>query len=181
MSAPIRPFERSLPMQLMRAREAVMARFRPHLKARNLSDQQWRIIRALSETNALEIVELSIRCCIHPASLSRMLPALEQDGVIMRKGHARDQRRSVMSLTARGRRLFREMGPESEAIYAALARDIGAVRLSQLYAMLDALIATLEQPAIVNEKIAPRKSRVAKVASRARTARSQRESKTSNA
>ena len=80
MSGPIRPFERSLPMQLMRAREAVMARFRPHLKARDLSDQQWRIIRALSETDALAIAELSARCCIHPASLSRMLPALEQDG-----------------------------------------------------------------------------------------------------
>ncbi len=179
MSAPIRPFERSLPMQLMRAREAVMARFRPHLKARDLSDQQWRIIRALSETDALAIAELSVRCCIHPASLSRMLPALEQDGLIMRKGHARDQRRSVMSLSARGRRLFQEMGPESEAIYAALAREVGAARLSQLYVMLDALIATLEQAPVVNqkvrpEKMTPRKSRVAKVASRARSARSKR-------
>jgi len=179
MSGPIRPFERSLPMQLMRAREAVMARFRPHLKARSLSDQQWRIVRALSETDALEIVELSTRCCIHPASLSRMLPALERDGLVMRQGHARDQRRSVMSLTARGRRLFREMGPESEAIYAALARDIGVARLSQLYGMLDTLIATLERTPVVNqkvgsEKIAPRKTRLAKVASRARRARSKR-------
>lgn len=174
MSAPIRPFERSLPMQLMRAREAVMARFRPHLKARNLSEQQWRIIRALSEAERLEIGGLSARCCIHPASLSRMLPALEQDGLIVRQAHARDQRRSVISLTARARRLFREMGPESEAIYAALADDIGAGRLSQLYAMLDALIAALERPAIVNEKMQPRKTRVAKVASRARSARSKR-------
>jgi len=174
MSGPIRPFERSLPMQLMRAREAVMARFRPHLKARDLSDQQWRIIRALSETNSLEIVELSACCCIHPASLSRMLPALEQEGLIKRQAHVRDQRRSVISLTVHGRRLFREMGPESEAIYAALARDIGTARLSQLYAMLDALIATLEQPAIVNRKMGLRKTRVAKVASRARSARSKR-------
>lgn len=179
MSEPIRPFERSLPMQLMRAREAVMARFRPHLKARNLSDQQWRIIRALSEADALEIVELSARCCIHPASLSRMLPALEQDGLVTRQGHVRDQRRSVMSLTTRGQRLFREMGPESEAIYAALARDVGTARLSQLYAMLDALIAALEQTPIVNEKIRlrkmnSRKTPVAKVASRARSARSKR-------
>ncbi|MBX3552043.1 MAG: homoprotocatechuate degradation operon regulator HpaR [Pseudolabrys sp.] len=161
-------------MQLMRAREAVMARFRPHLKARDLSDQQWRIIRALSETNSLEIVALSACCCIHPASLSRMLPALEQEGLIKRQGHVRDQRRSVISLTVHGRRLFREMGPESEAIYAALARDIGTARLSQLYAMLDALIATLEQPAIVNRKMGLRKTRVAKVASRARSARSKR-------
>ena len=39
---------RSLPMQLMRAREAVMKRFRPHLTERGLTDQQWRVIRPLS-------------------------------------------------------------------------------------------------------------------------------------
>ena len=54
----MRPFERSLPMQLMRAREIVMARFRPHLNAHGVTDQQWRIIRALNETDGLEIADL---------------------------------------------------------------------------------------------------------------------------
>ena len=44
-----RPFARSLPMQLMRARELVMRHFRPHLHDHDLTDQQWRIIRALTE------------------------------------------------------------------------------------------------------------------------------------
>ncbi len=51
MTSSMRPFERSLPMQLMLAREAVMQRFRPHLNARGLTDQQWRIVRALNEVD----------------------------------------------------------------------------------------------------------------------------------
>jgi homoprotocatechuate degradation regulator HpaR len=132
----MRPFAQSLPMQLMRAREAVMQRFRPHLKARGLTEQQWRVVRARAEVETLEIAALGERCCIHPASLSRMLPKLAAEGMIARRGDSNDQRRVIVSLTARGRRLFAALSAESEAIYAQLARDLGAERLTQLYAVL---------------------------------------------
>lgn len=146
MTRRIRPFERSLPMQLMLAREAVMQRFRPHLNARGLTDQQWRIIRALNETDAIEIADLSRICCLHAASLSRILPNLEEDGLIARKISKSDQRRIIVSLTAKGRRLFDEMAPESEAIYAALSREIGPTRLDQIYSLLDEVIGILARP-----------------------------------
>ena len=62
MSARMRPFQRSLPMQLMLAREAVMQRFRPHLNEHGLTDQQWRIVRALSEVEAMDIAALGRSC-----------------------------------------------------------------------------------------------------------------------
>jgi homoprotocatechuate degradation regulator HpaR len=137
----MRPFERSLPMQLMLAREAVMQRFRPHLNAHGLTDQQWRIIRALNEVEELEIVELGKACCLHAASLSRILPKLEKDGLVLRRSHKNDQRRVVVSLAAKGRRLFDSVAPQSEAIYAALAQDIGAQKIEQIYGLLDEVIA----------------------------------------
>jgi homoprotocatechuate degradation regulator HpaR len=142
----MRPFERSLPMQLMLAREAVMQRFRPHLTARGLTDQQWRIIRALNEVDELEIVELGKGCCLHAASLSRILPKLEEDGLISRRSHKNDQRRVVVSLAAKGRRLFEALAPQSEAIYAALAREIGPAKLEQIYGLLDDVIESLAKP-----------------------------------
>lgn len=142
----MRPFERSLPMQLMLAREVVMQRFRPHLNARGLTDQQWRIIRALNEVDELEIVELGKSCCLHAASLSRILPKLEADGLIARRNHRNDQRRVVVSLAAKGRRLFEALAPQSEAIYAALAREIGSTKLEKIYELLDDVIGILEQP-----------------------------------
>lgn len=142
-SSRMRPFERSLPMQLMLAREAVMQRFRPHLNAHGLTDQQWRIIRALNEVPELEIVELGKRCCLHAASLSRILPNMERDGLLSRRANKDDQRRVIVSLTAGGRRLFEIVAPKSEAIYAALARDIGVQKLEQIYTLLDDVIARL--------------------------------------
>ncbi len=146
MTRTMRPFERSLPMQLMLAREAVMQRFRPHLNARGLTDQQWRIVRALNEVDSLEIADLCRACCLHGASLSRILPKLESDGLLARKNSKSDQRRVIVSLTAKGRRLFDEVAPESEAIYSALARDIGADRLDRIYSLLDEMIGILARP-----------------------------------
>lgn len=154
MSDRLRPFDRSLPMQLMLAREAVMQRFRPHLAAHGLTDQQWRIVRALSEVESLEIVELGRACCLHTASLSRILPKLEKDGLVSRRGSKTDARRVAMSLTAKGRRLFEVASPQSEAIYAQLAQDIGPARLEQIYDLLDDVIGRLaEQPSLPAAKL----------------------------
>ena len=139
----IRPFGRSLPMQLMRVRELVMQRFRPNLNSHDLTDQQWRIIRALAETESLEILEVSNRCCIHPASLSRILPKLEAEGYLSRRTNKEDQRRVIVSLTAAGRRFFETISPESETIYAALEQEIGSQLLERLYKELDAVAAAL--------------------------------------
>jgi homoprotocatechuate degradation regulator HpaR len=130
-------------MQLMRAREAVMQRFRPHLAAHGLSDQQWRVLRALAEVDSLEIQEVAQRCAILAQSLSRILPRLEQDGLLSRRAHPQDQRRVLVALTSRGRALFAEMNAESEAIYARLAAEIGPDRLDGLYALLDEVLARL--------------------------------------
>ncbi|HEV1999348.1 MAG TPA: homoprotocatechuate degradation operon regulator HpaR [Xanthobacteraceae bacterium] len=143
-SPAMRPFARSLPMQLMRAREAVMRRFRPHLAAHGLSEQQWRVLRALIEADSLDILDLAGRCQIHPASLSRMLPKLSAAGLVTRRANASDQRRIVVSITGEGRALFEALAPESEAIYAAIEREIGGDRLRELYRSLDELINAIE-------------------------------------
>ena len=110
----MRPFARSLPMQLLRAREALMQEFRPHLRKHGLSEQQWRVLRALAEAGATDINALGEMCQIHPASLSRMLPNLEEDGRIERRADRNDQRYVIVSITAKGQSLFRRVAKESE-------------------------------------------------------------------
>ncbi len=56
---PMRAFSRSLPMELLRAREAVMKRFRPALRDHGVTEQQWRILRALAHSGALEVSALA--------------------------------------------------------------------------------------------------------------------------
>jgi homoprotocatechuate degradation regulator HpaR len=142
------PFSRSLPMLLLWAREELMRRFRESMRIHGLSDQQWRIIRALTETESLEIVELGARCCIHPASLSRILPKLAADGIVSRRPNVEDQRRVIVSLTPRGWRLFESAIPTSQRIYDQVAHDVGPERLEHTYVVLEELVALLTKPRV---------------------------------
>jgi homoprotocatechuate degradation regulator HpaR len=139
------PFSRSLPMLLLWAREELMRRFRESMHVHGLSDQQWRVIRALTETESLEIVELGARCCLHPASLSRILPKLAADGLVSRRPNADDQRRVIVSLTPRGWRLFESAVPTSQRIYDQVAQDVGPERLEHAYAVLEELVELLKK------------------------------------
>jgi hypothetical protein len=55
----LRAFARLLPMALLCSREAVMRHFRPALRAFDLTEQQWRVLRALSSIPASEITNLA--------------------------------------------------------------------------------------------------------------------------
>ena len=55
-----------------------------------------------------------------------------------------DQRRAVFVLTARGERLFADVAPDSERLYAAIAAEFGAARLQTLYELLAEFSATLD-------------------------------------
>ena len=52
-------FAHSLPMLLLKARESVMDRFRPVLRRFDLTEQQWRVIRALAEVDERDASELA--------------------------------------------------------------------------------------------------------------------------
>lgn len=143
--APMRAFSRSLPMALLRARESVMNRFRPNLRAHDLTDQQWRVIRALVDHGELQITELAEECCLLMPSLSRILQNLEERGLVRRRTSSGDQRRFVISVTEDGLALFRSVAPISEARYAEIAARIGPERLEQLYALLEETIETLDE------------------------------------
>jgi len=142
----MQPFTQSLPAKLLRLREAVIVRFRPLLHVRQLTDQQWRIIRALAEFKEAEILTLSEWCTIHPASLSRILPKMEQGGLITRRTNAADKRRVIVALTENGWALYESLVPETEAIYASLIADIGHERMEELNELIDGVIDSLTKP-----------------------------------
>jgi len=141
---PMRAFSRSLPMELLRAREAVMRRFRPALRNHGVTEQQWRILRALAHAGPLEVSALAEATCLLAPSLSRILPDLEARQLISRSQVDADLRRSVIRLERKGLRLIATHAPESEAIYAEITRRFGAERLAQLFALLRELEEALE-------------------------------------
>jgi homoprotocatechuate degradation regulator HpaR len=142
---PMREFSRSLPMSLLRAREAVMRHFRASLRHHDLTEQQWRILRALASIDAIEVTELARVAFLLGPSLSRILRDLEARQLIERRVAKADLRRAVVSLSAKGVRLIEAVAPSSEAIYAAITRRFGARRLAELQDMLGSLEASLSE------------------------------------
>jgi len=124
-------------MLLLKAREAVMMRFRPMLRDVGLTEQQWRVIRALSEVEEYDAGKLAAVSYILSPSLTRILQRLEARELIRRRVDDADQRRTLISLTADGRALFNAVRPLSRDIYEEIASNLGASRLSGLYNILE--------------------------------------------
>lgn len=148
---PMRDFSLSLPMSLLRARESVMRHFRSSLRAHGLTEQQWRILRALSTNDQIEVAELAEVAYLLGPSLSRILRDLELRRLIRRQLVKSDLRRSVVAITSKGLQLIDEVAPSSEAIYAEIAKRFGVRKLAELQVMLHALEAALQTMPIMGE------------------------------
>jgi homoprotocatechuate degradation regulator HpaR len=132
----LRDFSRSLPMALLRARESVMARFRPMLRQHGITEQQWRVLRALH--SAHEALSLP--------SLSRLLKTLEDRKAIRRRTHKSDLRSTQISISPFGAKIVSAIAPSSELHYADITRCLGADDLERLYALLESCVARLGHP-----------------------------------
>jgi homoprotocatechuate degradation regulator HpaR len=141
----MRPFSESLPMALLRAREAVMYLFRQGLRKHGVTEQQWRILRALAHRGSMEVTELAEATFLLAPSLSRILPDLEKRELVSRRQVNTDLRRSVVSLESKGLRLIAAHAPYSEEMYAEIAKRFGAERVEQLIALLQELEASLHE------------------------------------
>lgn len=135
-NAPMRDFGHSLPMELLKAREAAMARFRPMLRRHGLTEQQWRVIRALAEYKKIDTGALAQRSFLLAPSLTRILQYLERERIVKRNTDINDQRRTTIALTAKGARLFEQVAPDSESLYAQIEQDFADHKLEELYELL---------------------------------------------
>jgi homoprotocatechuate degradation regulator HpaR len=146
-AGPVKLRHRNLPLLLLQAREQVIARFRPILNAHGITEQQWRIVRALIDTGPLEPREIGDLCRISSPSLAGVLSRMEELGYIKRKRLDHDQRRLRVSLTPRSRTLGAAMAPQIEATYREIEAMIGTEFSTRFYRALDELIGALSVPA----------------------------------
>jgi homoprotocatechuate degradation regulator HpaR len=140
---PLPPVARSLPVRLMRARESVMMRLRPVLRAHGVTEQQWRVLRTVQDLEETEITALAERVFLLPPSLSRIVRDLEARGLIVRRPSPQDQRRALVSIAPEGEALIHRVEPALRAVRLEMRRLYGMDRLRTLEGLLDALETTL--------------------------------------
>lgn len=129
-----------LPVLLQKAREIAVLQLRNLLATHDLTEQQWRVIRATFESGELNAQDLARKSAILGPSLSRILNRLEEDGILNRKVSAADQRELNISLTAKGKRLHNKVLPTLSTQFDELGKQIGNAKLEQLTNLLTYVI-----------------------------------------
>ena len=130
---------RSLPIALMRAREKVMAPIRQMLSASGITEQQWRILRVLSEHGPQDATKLAERACLLLPSQTRILQSMVEKGYVSRSPDAHDRRRQTVAITPAGQQVIDDNLDQALAIAAGYREALGADRYELLLDLLEAL------------------------------------------
>ena len=132
-------YNRTLPIALLRAREAMMDPIREMLASTGLSEQKWRVLRALEDGGPADQSLLAQRTCLLLPSLTRILRSLEIDGLLMRANGIADRRQTIVSITDSGRHILWTHARETKAIFAGFEARYEGDELDQLIALLGKL------------------------------------------
>lgn len=134
--------DRSLPIALLRAREAVMAPIREMLADAGVTEQQWRVLRVLEESGPLDSARAAEMSSLLAPSLSRIVQTLTAKGLVLRTSPESDRRRQMLEISLDGSALLARYRDEALRLARRNEERLGTERLELL---LD-LLAELQKP-----------------------------------
>tara|TARA_B100000767_G_C19772191_1_gene540647 strand:- start:489 stop:872 length:384 start_codon:yes stop_codon:yes gene_type:complete len=120
----------------MRSREKVMAPIREMLKASGITEQQWRVLRILSEFGPQDLTEISGKASLLMPSLSRIIRKLGEDELIIRGTDLEDRRRQTVVIAPAGQQIIDDNLVLATKIAGDFQRRLGADRFELLLDLL---------------------------------------------
>lgn len=137
------PYRHSLAGTLLAAREAVMAPVRPYLREAGVTEQQWRVLRVLSDEGPLEPTGLAEAALLHPPSVTRILKELGDRNYIERRRDPGDGRRAIIVISPAGRSLVEKTSARTLGLFDQYRARFGHDRLAALQQELRELTQTI--------------------------------------
>jgi len=113
-----------------------------HLEGIGISVGQFGLLAPLNARGSLSMGIFAERAVMDPTTLTRNLAPLQRDGYVKIAPDHEDRRRRIVSITAKGRRVFQEALPAWRAAQDDLAATLGETGIGQLNG---ALVQTLDQ------------------------------------
>ncbi|WP_461404421.1 homoprotocatechuate degradation operon regulator HpaR [Falsiruegeria mediterranea] len=139
MTSSDRKISRSLPIMLLRGREKVMGPIRAMLADVDITEQQWRVLRVLTEEGAQDPTHIAHKACLLLPSLTRILQKLEEKGLIHRHPDPQDGRKQIVEVTETGANIIRENLGTSIELTRQLRDQMGEDRFELLLDLLNEL------------------------------------------
>ena len=129
----------SLPMILSRTLDGVMPVYRALFQEHAITDQQWRVMRALWEQKHLTSKQISKITLLPSPSLVGILDRLEKKGFVGRLRSVEDRRLVYIVPTQAGRKLQELMLPKIEQIHDKFMHQVTPDEWGELNRILDKL------------------------------------------
>ena len=139
MSSKLPSTSRSLPIALIRAREGVMAPIREMLSETGITEQQWRVLRVLSEHGLLDTTTLAERSSLLFPSLTRIAASMRDKGLITQTRDEIDKRRQLIEITAAGQKIIDDRTSQSTQIVDDIKTKLGTDNYETLLDLLGLL------------------------------------------
>ena len=116
-----------------------MAPIRDMLSETCITEQQWRVLRVLSESGALDASKLADRACLLLPSLTRIVRSMLDKGLVTRAEDKNDRRRQLISVTPAGLKIIEDNQDRSREISNGYVAILGEQRYEALLNSLQAL------------------------------------------
>ena len=135
----LRATSRSLPIALLRAREAVMAPIREMLADAGVTEQQWRVLRVLEEIGPAQVSRVAREASLLAPSLTRIAQTLAEKGLVTRNASGSDGRRFMLAISNAGQALLARYREQSNRIAEDLRTRFGPEKVELLLDLLNEL------------------------------------------
>ena len=112
------------------------ARSRASQQGAPLSHAQYHLLLALSHEPGMGVGEMAAAAGCASPTATRILDGLERDGVVVRESSTEDRRRTIVSLTAKGKRLLSQQARKHQLKKERLYEQLSASERRQTEVLL---------------------------------------------
>lgn len=132
------------PYRLYRASKKLQLRLQSRLRAVRMSSAQWRVISVLKAYGALSIGEIVEATLMEQPTISRVVARLEKNDWVARRPSTRDSRMALISLTAAGVEVFKQIVPAAMRHQELALEGIPRKDIAQIIATLERIEQNIE-------------------------------------
>lgn len=137
--------ERELPMALRAAYLALHRRTNARFSQYGVTADQFVLLAALSETQAVTQRQLAERISSDPSTVRAMLVLLEARGYVKRESHPTDLRAKTVSLSSAGKRILNKLWKAGQPIRDQMVESMTSAETGELISLLQRLAVVLNQ------------------------------------
>jgi DNA-binding MarR family transcriptional regulator len=124
---------------LGQANHALYKEFDGHVRAAGLTSIEWRVLATLHDGEPLTISQLADEVLSKQPTVTKLVQRMGEQGWLALQDDPADQRRTLVAVTAAGRRLVRPLVAQARQHETRVLRSLGATEKAALRQLLEKL------------------------------------------